>query len=202
MSTSSSSDDSTNNTNTTAKQALRSALRARRRGIPTVAQDNAATALLDAVIELPQWAGASRIALYTAFDGEIDPAHVARSALASGKTICLPVVGPDATLQFRDWDGQESLEKNRYGIDQPSQGAPTVMGHIDIIFLPLVAFDLRGNRLGMGKGYYDRVLAQASGVTKVGLAHTCQQVEQLIPDSWDVPLDYIATDTALHRIHG
>ena len=198
MPTSSRSGDLTNNV--TDKRALRNALRQRRRGIPATAQKKAALALLDAVVELPQWNGARRIALYTAFDGEVDPTPIAESALASGKTVCLPVVGPDTTLQFRDWDGQQALEQNRYGIAQPLDGAPDVMGSIDIIFLPLVAFDLNGNRLGMGKGYYDRALAKARQVTRVGLAHTCQQVERLTPESWDVPLDYIATDTALHRV--
>ena len=68
---------------------------------------------------------------------------------------------------------------------------------LDIICTPLVAFDKQGHRLGMGGGYYDRTLAPwfhyKSGPKPIGLAHSCQEVEQLPVESWDVPLPKIVT---------
>ncbi len=77
---------------------------------------------------------------------------------------------------------------------------------LDIILLPLVGFDRYGNRLGMGGGFYDRTLARLNHCDMkrpllIGLAHHCQEVEQLQTQSWDIPLDIIATDKELIRIN-
>lgn len=70
-----------------------------------------------------------------------------------------------------------------------------------MIFLPLVAFDRTGTRLGMGGGYYDRSLARQSTTKtrplRVGLAHSIQEVTQLERQAWDIPLDLIATEREL-----
>lgn len=60
-----------------------------------------------------------------------------------------------------------------------------------MIFVPLVACDKQGNRIGMGGGFYDRTLANASHLISVGLAHRLQQVEALPVESWDMPLDHL-----------
>ena len=70
---------------------------------------------------------------------------------------------------------------------------------MDIILVPLVGFDESGNRLGMGKGFYDRTLSHAGTRPQViGLAHDCQEAD-LVPESWDVPVGMVATGTRLIR---
>jgi 5-formyltetrahydrofolate cyclo-ligase len=66
----------------------------------------------------------------------------------------------------------------------------------------VVGWDLFCNRLGMGSGFYDRTLSGARGPLLVGLAHECQRVEKIPRESWDIGMDYIATDTALYRRRG
>ena len=76
---------------------------------------------------------------------------------------------------------------------------------MDLLFLPLVAFDTHGNRMGMGGGFYDRSLAflqQKNGLKKpvlAGLAHEIQKVEQLLTQNWDIPLDFVITEKQLYR---
>ena len=76
--------------------------------------------------------------------------------------------------------------------------SPRSQSALDIVFLPVVGWDRRGGRLGMGGGYYDRTLANISGPLLVGLAHDGQQVDDIPRESWDVALDYVATDTDLY----
>ena len=85
--------------------------------------------------------------------------------------------------------------KNKFGIWEPKLNVQNVLplDELDILFTPLVAFDKQGNRLGMGGGFYDRTLQnwQNASFIPVGLAHQCQQVEQLPTEAWDVPLHRI-----------
>lgn len=93
---------------------------------------------------------------------------------------------------------------NQYGIKEPClRTNKTILSkQLNLVLLPLVAFDAQGNRMGMGGGYYDRTFAfknqhQNKIGTKpklLGLAHECQQVEQLPIESWDIPLQGILTD--------
>ena len=84
------------------------------------------------------------------------------------------------------------MKQNQFGIWEPKLNVQNVLplNELDILFTPLVAFDKQGNRLGMGGGFYDRTLQnwQNKSFIPVGLAHQCQQVENLPTEYWDVPL--------------
>ncbi len=132
------------------------------------------------------------------FDGEISPLPLMDKLLEQGKQIYLPVLHPFSKghLLFLKYDKnyKKSLRSNRFGIIEPQLGVRKVLplSELDIIFSPLVACDKKGNRLGMGGGFYDRTFAQAPpNLISIGLAHQCQQVEKLPVESWDMPLDYI-----------
>ncbi len=182
------------------KSELRSILQQRRSTLSPAAQHNAAQALLHSVDTLPTWANAQRIALYLAANGEIGTSPLEKRARDMGKQLFLPVIGIDKNLSFAHWHAGEPLAKNRYGIPEPITTAPRcAVAELDIIFLPLVGWDLCGGRLGMGGGFYDRTLAGICGPVLVGLAHDNQRVEEVPQESWDISLDYIATDVALYR---
>ena len=70
--------------------------------------------------------------------------------------------------------------------------------YVNVVFLPLVGFDRSGNRIGMGGGFYDRTLANSTLQNRhpllVGLAHSCQQMDPIEHQTWDIPLQKIATD--------
>lgn len=89
---------------------------------------------------------------------------------------------------------------NRFGIPEPVQSRRHPPGILDLVVVPLVGFDAKCNRMGMGGGFYDRCFAhrlarQHSGPRLVGLAFDCQQVDELPVEPWDVPLDAIVTQS-------
>lgn len=182
---------------------LRRALRARRRAL-SPSQQAAASAALDTVVAaLPAFRRARRIGFYLAHGGEIDPAPLRRRAERLGKRCFLPVLHPlgHNRLHFVAWREGELLVRNRFGIAEPLLRRPVPTWSLDLILVPLVAFDAAGNRLGQGAGFYDRALAFRRRGRRhprlIGLAHAFQQVPQLAAAPWDVPLDGIATERAL-----
>jgi 5-formyltetrahydrofolate cyclo-ligase len=185
------------------KAALRSALRQYRQSLNCAEQRAAAQALTRSVLKLPTWANAQRVALYLASDGEIDTVVLASMAQSQSKQLFLPILSSDGGLVFARWDSDTTLCSNRYNIPEPPVGAESCpVSELDLIFLPVVGWDRSGGRLGMGGGYYDRALSGVSGPVLVGLAHDGQQVEHIPQESWDIVLDYIATDAALYRGKG
>lgn len=184
------------------KSSLRARLRRRRRALTPAQQRRAAKEMARRVSREPFFLRARRVALYLANDGELDPALLLTRAAAVGKRTCLPVLDPLARrfLYFLPWRPGQPLTPNRYGIPEPrlGRGARLPPWSLDIVFFPLVGFDARGNRLGMGGGFYDRTFDPRRGGGRrpllVGLAHDFQQVDALPADPWDVPLDAIATD--------
>jgi len=185
------------------KTQLRSSLQQHRQTLSPSTQRAAAKALTNAVVDLPNWASAQRIALYLSANGEIDTKPLAKIARGVGKQLFLPVINDDNSLSFARWHADDMLSNNRFNIPEPPTSAPRcAVTELHIIFLPLVGWDLHGGRLGMGGGCYDRTLAGNSGPLLVGLAHDSQRVKEVPQDSWDIRLDYIATDAALYRRQG
>ena len=187
----------------TRKSALRSALRRKRNSLSSAQQAAAAQALRQTVPTLPHWADARRIALYLASDGEIGTSVLADVARSEGKILFLPILTSDSGLAFARWESEMALSVNRYNIPEPPAGAERCpAAELDMIFLPVVGWDSHGGRLGMGGGYYDRTLSGITGPLLVGLAHASQEVKQIPRESWDIVLDYVATDARLIRCKG
>ncbi len=181
---------------------IRKTLRAKRRAL-TLAQQQTASENLAALISQQRFfLRTKRIGIYLANDGEIDPALLMGIALNANKACFLPILHP---LQFnRLYFGQyregDPLKPNRFGILEPQFSATSIAPAwtLDVILLPLVAFDRSGSRIGMGGGFYDRTLAACINhpvrPTLIGVAHSCQEVENISQQSWDIPLDKIITD--------
>ncbi len=185
------------------KARLRSELRRRRRALGPAEQQAAARAVAGSIALLPAWAQARHIALYLAADGEVGTGDLERVGRDTGKQLYLPVIRDDDSLAFALWDTRATLQVNRYGIPEPPPASTYREARdLDIIVMPLVGWDRRGGRLGMGGGFYDRTLAGVTGPLLVGLAHSCQEVESLPLEAWDARLDYIATEAALLQRRG
>ena len=188
---------------------LRETLRQSRRSLSAKQQSLAAENLLNRLLTDDDFKNASKIAFYQAFDGEINPELSLYAALKQGKQCYLPIISPaNVSLTFVEYQAESILHENTYGILEPELYPNNALSaeHLDLIFMPLVGFDLNGTRLGMGKGYYDRKLAfllekssemslnSLKSPKLIGLAHESQRVEQLERAEWDVPLDKIITD--------
>ncbi len=195
--------------NTIRKSDLRSILRARRNALTPAEQAQAAGRLAVRVAATRWFRTARRVALYLPNDGEIDPRPLMARLWTRGRPCFLPVLSrlQHDRLWFAEIGPDTPLALNRYGIPEPRvpPRAWVRAAELDLILLPLVGFDVRGNRLGMGAGFYDRSLAFLLQRTRwrrprlLGVAHDCQRAEALVPEPWDVPLDGIVTDRAEYR---
>ncbi len=184
-------------TQQTLRNQLRQQIRKTRANLTALQQQQAENSITQQALALIEERNAQHIALYLSFDGEISTEKLIKTLWAQGKQVYLPVLHPfnPNHLLFLRYLPDTPMLKNKFGIWEPKFNVQNVLplDELDILFTPLVAFDKQGNRLGMGGGFYDRTLQnwQNSSFIPVGLAHQCQQVEQLPTEAWDVPLHQI-----------
>lgn len=181
------------------KRHLRRLMRQTRRKLSRREQQQAANILSRKLSQNPSFKFATRIALYLANDGEVNTQLAIQQAWQRGQTIYLPTLHPirKGFLWFVEYRPNSPMRTNRFGITEPDpkHNKRIAPRFLQVVGLPLVAFDSQGNRLGMGGGFYDRSFEfcrQAGTKPKLfGLAHQCQQVEALPLESWDIQLEDI-----------
>jgi len=188
---------------------IRTRKRQLRNQLTALEQSRHATALCLRVCCKPTFLNSRRIACYLANDGEIDPEYIIQTAWKYRKHVYLPVLSPfQSKLYFAPYQPGMDMHINRFGILEPACSPVNwvTAWQLDLMLLPLVAFDESGNRLGMGGGFYDRSLAYRRSRTQslrpklIGLAHELQREKKLEANSWDIPLDMIATETRIIKI--
>ena len=167
--------------------------------------DKAARSLAERLCSLPEYVRAERIASYFAVNGEISLDFVIDQALAQGKQVFLPNLD-HKTLRFSPYHRQQKMLINRFKLAEPDvgDGEMLVPEALDLVLVPLVVFDTRRNRIGMGGGFYDRSFAFRKEPGRdvpilAGVAHELQKIDQIEPEPWDVRLDMIVTDQAIYR---
>lgn len=186
----------------TTKSELRKQLRALRRKLSNQQQQLAAQSCLQLAKRQGVFQRARSLALYCANDGEVNVNPIWEWAIQRQKICCWPVLNrKTTTLRFVPAQPSTSFRPNRFGIPEPvvKRSLAIPAWRLDVILLPLVAFDRRGGRLGMGGGFYDRTLQQLQRRPRrpllIGVGHACQEVQTLPMDDWDVPLDAVLSNT-------
>ena len=192
----------------TEKTDLRRSLRTRRKSLSVEEQRSAARRLTANVVRTHLFLTSRRIACYLPNDGEIGTRGVIEHVGRLRKTCYLPVLSrlSHDRLWFARIGGDTEFTPNRFGIPEPVVEARELVRaqELDLILMPLVGFDDRGNRLGMGGGFYDRSLEFLRHRRHwrkphvLGLAYDFQRVNGLMPDPWDIPLQGVATDQAVY----
>lgn len=185
---------------TKTKTQLRREMRQHRRALTKTQQHQAAHNLRRIVSRHPTLLRARHIACYLPFDGEIDTTAIIAELLRRKKKVYLPTLD-GKRLRFARYQYSSAMRRNRFNISEPrAQGEQLKPWAMQLIILPLVAFDAQGRRLGMGAGFYDRTLAFTHYLPKLrkpvlmGLAHQLQQTGALTNEDWDIDLDWIVTD--------
>lgn len=190
------------------RQQLRKDLQLQRQGLSEAVQKSAALQLVDNAMQQPELAQANTVGLYFSFAAELNTGPLLQALLDAGKKVCLPVLHPftKGHLLMLRYHPQRPLTNNKYSIPEPPLRCPDVvpLAEVDTLLVPLVGFDDKGNRLGMGGGFYDRTLAgwhagNYPQLEVMGLAHDCQQAEHIPVQSWDVPLPAVITPTRCWR---
>jgi 5-formyltetrahydrofolate cyclo-ligase len=146
------------------------------------------------IINSKEFLQAKVVGAYFALGSEVTTELIIERAKTVGKKIALPRVEEDNII-FYELSSIKFLIRGRFGIMEPPP-----YGHIsdiDILVVPGIAFDKKGNRLGYGKGYYDRLLS-GKRTFSIGLAYSFQLLENLPYDRYDKRLDAIASEDGLH----
>lgn len=147
--------------------------------------------ILAALEAHPAFRAASTVLLYHSLKDEVDTHEFIRK-WSRKKRILLPVVVGD-DLELRIYTGPKDMAIGAYGIDEPTGELFTDYAAIDFIAVPGVAFDRSGNRLGRGKGYYDRLLPRIPSAYKAGICFPFQLVEEVPAEPFDIRMDEVIT---------
>ena len=192
-----------------ARTQLRRQMRQARRALSPLQQKKAAQALATNIRRARLFASAKRIAVYIASDGEIALQPFIELCWSLGKQVYLPVLHPvrHNRLWFTQYQPDTKMSLNKYRIPEPHfKRSHITASALDLVLLPLVAFDKEGGRMGMGGGYYDRTFAFTQsrhglkGPKLIGVAHELQKSDTLPIAPWDVPLNGVITDKARYKI--
>tara|TARA_Y100000782_G_scaffold41136_1_gene46035 strand:- start:471791 stop:472360 length:570 start_codon:yes stop_codon:yes gene_type:complete len=174
------------------KYQARRKILAKRRVTPVEEQQAAALAVAQNILSIHTTAD-DVVALYSPIQGEVPTEHILNALQAKGIKVAYPYAMINGSMRFKLFNGAFASD---------DLGIPVATGdevQPNIIFTPLVAFDRAGNRLGYGKGYYDKALEQLAlassrPIRTIGLAYSWQEVPPLTPALHDVPLDQIWTE--------
>lgn len=182
------------------KNAIRNTMKQVRSKVSTAYRSKASNQMCTRIRALEQYRRAKTIALYFAVNNEIDLTALWNSAPLQGKFCYFPVLNYDLTLSFLPATPSTLFKKNQYGIPEPDVSIDEAIPveELDLIIAPLLAFDMRCTRLGMGAGYYDRTLEKKQLGHLFGVGFQFQLVDFLDPQPWDIPMDAVITQKAIY----
>jgi len=186
---------------------LRSALKDKRTSLTKQLQAEKSKKIIETVENSKAYKHAKNIGTYHSVKGEANPADLIHKAQRekAEKVFYLPVLSSDKQqgLLFGQLTPTTKFKNNRFAILEPIfEESDLVSGEqLDLVLIPLLGFDKNGNRLGMGGGFYDRCFAfkkdKKNKTILMGFAYDFQEIDELKPETWDVRLDLIATETQL-----
>jgi 5-formyltetrahydrofolate cyclo-ligase len=146
------------------------------------------------LVESDSFGEARIVHIYKSFDSEVETNKIIQVALIAGITVIVPEISENQILKHWQVFQNTVYSKGKFGIQTPTANCElfdlTNLQPNDLIIIPIVAFDSNNNRIGYGKGFYDKFLAQVN-CNKIGIAFNCQLVEDFEPDPWDIKLDQI-----------
>lgn len=185
---------------------IRNAIRTQRKNLSSDQVQSISQKISEKIIQLPEFLQSQHIAYYISNENEIDPAEIIHHAKKLNKSFYLPIISEKNKLNFYLTNTNTQFIKNKFNIDEPiiKNQEPVLPEDLNLILVPLVAFDQHCNRLGRGMGFYDSYLQFTKNVpqnkrpTLIGLAYEFQKVEKLNPESWDVPMDFVVTEKNIY----
>ena len=175
------------------KKEVRRAIRDLKRAVPFEEKLRRSEAIMHKVELLPQFEPAKTVLLYWSMDDEVQT-HSFVERWYREKTLLLPCVdGND--LRLRQYTGPKCMVAGeQFGIGEPTGEEFTRLDEIEMIIVPGVAFDRHNNRMGRGRGFYDRLLSSTPSALKVGVAFDFQMLDEIPVEPFDIPMDKVVTE--------
>ena len=176
------------------KRTLRENHRQQRAAISADEKKSLDRSICQRIARTPEFQKAETVLLYYPIKGEIDLLHLIPLCRKLGKEVGFPISMEDGTLTFRSPGRGEQLIPGAYGIPEPSASAkPSTLNEKTLCILPGLSFDEHGNRLGYGRGYYDRFLEHFSGMT-LGAVYSAALAKELPTDANDRPVSVVVCE--------
>jgi len=143
------------------------------------------------------------VSIFQPYNNEIDTNDLINFLFSKRIPISLPCIIEESNqMIFREWKNGDELIKGKYGILEPSEKNKVIIP--SVLFVPLLAFDDNGNRLGYGGGYYDKYIEDLENkenmVLKVGVGYSFQKIHEVPNNSMDKKLNWILTEKYLYKI--
>lgn len=185
------------------KRELRRQISARRRSADPARASAAAALVAEAVVATAEFRAAPALALYAALPEELSTDELFARTTAAAKPCFFPRCMPATALEFVAISAWEDLEPGRYGVREPRATlAANALPSGTLVIVPGVAFDSAGNRLGQGKGYYDRAFPSDDGRCRVlfGVGFAFQLVESIPVGEFDRRMDAVVTEQGILRV--
>lgn len=178
---------------------IRKLKRAERAALSGLERRQRSRQIVERILSLPEFINAEQILLYRALAEEVTLTDLTRYIDDPQKHLSYPHCRDSGILQALLPEGP--WRKNKYDIWEPDPKHATLIQpqELDLVVVPLVAFDNRCHRIGMGGGYYDRYLPLCTGAVKLGVAFELQRVSVISPSPWDWQLDLVVTEKGIYR---
>lgn len=175
------------------KKEVRKQMRAAKKAVPFCEKVERSENIMSQVELLPQFIAADTVLLYWSMEDEVQT-HQFVERWYRQKTLLLPCVDGD-DLRLRQYTGPQCLKAGeQFGIGEPTGPEYTDLDHVQLIVVPGVAFDRMGNRMGRGRGFYDRLLKSTPNAYKVGVAFDFQILDTIPTESFDVPMNKVVSE--------
>jgi 5-formyltetrahydrofolate cyclo-ligase len=182
------------------REALRRAALARRKSLASGDRLSWSNSIQARALDHPQFLVSRSVVLYSPIQNEVDTGEIQKRSLALGRKVFYPRIGQESESGFYRIFSPNDLAAGPFGIAEPDGGHPLMESDRAnlVVFVPGVMFDRRGNRLGRGGGWYDRMLAQleTQGIY-MGLAYEFQVVDRLVAREWDRKVHYVITENGV-----
>jgi len=173
------------------KADIRREMKARKRLFTQQELGEQSRAIVSKLLSHPRLQSAKTVLMYHSLPDEVDTHEAIQQLARAGKTIVLPAVTGEGQMELRLYTNEQNLETGRFGIKEPCSKRFAMPETIDLAVIPGVAFDKDNNRLGRGKGYYDRFLPTIPQTYKIGICFDFQKVEYTPTGSNDVKMDEV-----------
>jgi len=189
-----------------AKKSLRQSVLAKLAALGETERLDRSRRVVARLLECAEFQRAATLMAFYSFGTELNTHELLAECLRLGKTLALPRTRQrEVSLSVhRVTDLEAGLERNRLGFCEPKLHLPVVpLPQIDLLIVPGLAFDPSGNRLGRGRGYYDRFLASRGlRAVRCALLFDCQCIEAVPVAAHDRPVDLMVTETRVIRVGG
>lgn len=173
------------------KKELRSEIRKRKKQFSPVQLQEMSRDIIDRMMSHPKVIEAKTILIYYSMPDEVCTHDVIEYMIAEEKRVILPKVIDDENMELRLYTGKQDLQESSYHIMEPSGKTFKEYKEIDVAIIPGMAFDKSNNRLGRGKGYYDRFLRSAPYIYRIGVCFDFQKLESIPTDIYDIKMNEV-----------